>query len=139
MPNHHRTGLKSRTHFLEKATLIHAECHRKADGQVKLERKSRHWSDLVELYLSPIGKVALQDHELLKTVVRHKQRFYHSGWANYDKCLTNRFLLIPTNQDVLERLKADYRGMERFFFGKIRPFSEILEILEQLQDVINTL
>jgi hypothetical protein len=129
--------LKAERTFWEKVTLIHAECHRRFDGMTKLERKSRHWSDLVELYLSPIGRSALKDRALLETVVKHKQRFYHSGWANYDLCLTNQFQLIPTNQDVLQGLEADYRGMGRFFFGDVRPFGEILQVLEQLEREIN--
>jgi hypothetical protein len=129
--------LKAERTFWEKVTLIHAECHRNYNAMPKLERKSRHWSDLVEMYLSPIGRSALGDRALLETVVKHKQRFYHNGWANYALCLTNRFQLIPSNKDVLQGLEADYLGMGRFFFGNIRPFSEILQVLEQLESEIN--
>jgi hypothetical protein len=131
--------LKAERTFWEKATLIHAELHRPTRDQRSVERRSRHWSDLVELYQSEIGPRALRDRELLRRVVEHKTRFYRSGWAQYEQCLNQGFQLIPTEARMLEWLEQDYRQMERFFFRDVpvRPFVEILEVLGRLQDELN--
>jgi Nucleotidyl transferase AbiEii toxin, Type IV TA system len=131
--------LKAERTFWEKATLIHAECHRPNRDSKSLERRSRHWSDLVELYQSEIGPRALEDLGLLETVVAHKTRFYRSGWARYEQCLSQGFQLVPTDVKMLEWLERDYTQMKRFFYpeAQVRPFAEILEALRALQDELN--
>ena len=95
--------------FWEKATLIHVECHRRrlADHP---DRLSRHWFDLTRLAAHAIGRAALADRVLLEDVVRHKKVFFHTGSANYDRCLDGRLRLVP-DDDQLPGLQADYDAM----------------------------
>lgn len=60
--------------FWEKVTLIHMECHRGRLAE-QPNRLSRHWYDLAMLMNSPIGKQALDNTDLLREVVKHKQVF----------------------------------------------------------------
>ena len=71
--------------FWEKATLIHAACHRRRLAN-RPDRLSRHWFDLACLAAHPVGRAALADRALLADVVRHKTVFFHAGNANYDRC-----------------------------------------------------
>ncbi len=103
------TVLSPRRTFWEKATLIHAECHRRRLAEHP-ERLSRHWFDLTRLAAHDTGRAALADRALLKDVVRHKKVFFHAGYANYDHCLDGRLRLIP-DDDQLPALQADYDKM----------------------------
>ncbi len=128
--------LRAERTFWEKATLIHAECHREQPDFKTVQRKSRHWSDLVELYQSSYGESALQDTALMHTVIDHKNRFYKSARARYDLCRTGQFKLVP-DAEMLALLEADYQEMERFFYGAVRPFGEQLEVLRDLEARLN--
>lgn len=61
--------------FWEKATLIHAECHR-GEFKESANRLSRHWYDLAILSQHPIGQAALTDYPLLQDVIKYKKSFY---------------------------------------------------------------
>jgi hypothetical protein len=68
--------------FWEKATILHAEYHRPLDKPL-LKRYSRHYADVAAMAQAPVKKEALANLGLLQNVVRHKDRFYHCGWAKY--------------------------------------------------------
>lgn len=127
----------SRT-FWEKATLIHAACHR-GNLRAGADRLSRHWYDLVKLAGTDYGSKALADRHLLADVVRHKDVFYPSSNTRYDLCLTGSLRLIPDPAD-LAGLEADYEGMVAagMFYGKAVTFTELLDSLQALEASINS-
>ena len=63
--------------FWEKATLIHAACHRRRLAN-RPDRLSRHWFDLACLAAHPVGRVALANRALLAgssgTILPRRQR-----------------------------------------------------------------
>jgi len=69
--------------FWEKATILHAEYYRPQEKPMR-DRFSRHYSDFAALWLHPGGQQAQFNLELLARVVRHKSRFFASGWAKYE-------------------------------------------------------
>ena len=124
--------------FWEKATLIHVECQ-KPNPTKTPERKSRHWYDLHKLLNHEVGQLALKDRGLLKDVVKFKKVFYHTGYANYDACLSGGLELVPKD-DLLRELQDDYREMVRSgMFEEPEPpsFDSILESLKKAEDTIN--
>ena len=123
--------------FWEKATLIHAECHR-PENRFNPGRKSRHWHDLYKLLGHEIGKKALENRELLKDVIKFKEVFFYTGYANYDACLKGDFSLIPPAK-ILDLLHGDYDTMvESGMFESVSPsFDEIAEILRGAEEKIN--
>ena len=123
--------------FWEKATLIHAECNR---GSIKAssERMSRHWMDLHLLKESAIGQSALAQTDLLHDVIKHKQCFFRSGFANYDQCLNKGFKLIPPSTQ-LAKLQEDYRAMQIMIYGDIPLFEDIVTSLKELEAILNAL
>jgi hypothetical protein len=125
--------------FWEKATLIHAECHRpERPAAGGAERLSRHWYDLARLAGQEIGTAALKDRELLGHVVRLKGIFYRSGFANYPACLDGKFRLIP-DEPLRVALVRDYSAMvsEGMFFETPNSFATILEELRALETALN--
>lgn len=121
--------------FWEKVTILHAEYHR-PESKGFPERLSRHFYDLHILMLHPLGAKAAQNLELLERVVNHKQVFFRSGWANYDRATPGGLRLLPTAaQETVLRL--DYARMRDMFFDEPPSFDEILISLKKLEDQLN--
>ncbi|VAW74898.1 hypothetical protein MNBD_GAMMA14-2432 [hydrothermal vent metagenome] len=123
--------------FWEKATLIHVECHRK---QIKAHanRLSRHWYDLRMLARHASGKTALNNRGLFEDVVRHKQVFFNTSYANYDTCLTTDLHLIPGDQ-LIKALRTDYEKMlsAGMMYGDPLPFDRIISDIQEIEQAIN--
>ena len=87
---------------------------------------------------SRIREEALADIELLTQVVRHKEAFYPSAWAQYALAVPGSLRLIPPGGRVAA-LKEDYRGMSVMIFGRPPSFENVLETLAQLELEVNSL
>lgn len=122
--------------FWEKATILHAEFHRK--GNRERDRFSRHYSDLAALWNHPKARVAAGDQKLLARVVTHKSRFFASAWANYETARHGSFRLVPPPERI-ENLKRDYTAMAQMFFEPPPTFESILETLRQAEGAINAM
>ncbi len=79
---------------------------------------------------------ALADMPLLSQVVRHKETFYPSAWAEYARARPGSLRLLPaeTRRAALER---DYRSMGVMIFGEPPPFGTIIEALAALEQDVN--
>lgn len=123
--------------FWEKATLIHAECHR-PDLRVGTERLSRHWYDLARLADHEVGRKALADTALLRDVLHIKETFYRSGFSDYEQCRAGGLRLIP-DAALLRALQQDYQAMldAQMFYGETVTFGHIVERLTALEREIN--
>jgi hypothetical protein len=75
------TVLPTRT-FLEKAFLL---CEEFQKTEPRSHRMSRHLYDLDRLTGTSFVSDALADRELYNKVVEHRRKFYHVGYADYDK------------------------------------------------------
>ncbi len=123
--------------FWEKATLLHAECHRPPESPMP-QRYARHFHDLARLAQSPIADRALDGSELRQRVVEHKSIYFRSGWAHYDLATPGSFRLVP-DEFRLPGLERDHASMEPMFFNSPPPISEVLETLRHLENRINSL
>ena len=123
--------------FWEKATLIHAACHRRRFAN-RPDRLSRHWFDLACLAAHPVGRASLADRALLADVVRHKTVFFHAGNANYDRCLDGRLRLVP-DDDQLPALQSDYDAMRaaRIVGDGAPAFDTLIERIRALETEAN--
>ena len=79
---------------------------------------------------------ALTDLDLLKSVVVHKDRFYHCGWAKYLEAKPGSFRLLPHDRRLPD-LRRDYQGMQIMFFGEPTTFDEMMSSLVSLERRIN--
>jgi hypothetical protein len=123
--------------FWEKATLLHAECHR-PPGKAMPARYARHFHDLARLATSPVADRALADVDLRKRVVAHKTVYFRSAAANYELAEPRTFRLIP-DQDRMGELQKDHDAMAQMFFTPPPPLSQVLETLRTLESSINNL
>lgn len=134
-PNCNVNVILAKRTFWEKATILHAEAHRPESRNLPM-RYSRHYYDLAQMASSAIKDEALADLELLEQVVDFKQRFYHSGWANYETASPGTFKLIPPEERIKE-LEQDYDAMHNMIYGKYPNFDDLLSVLSELENEIN--
>jgi hypothetical protein len=128
-------ALLAKRTFWAKATILHAEYHRPPEKPL-LERYSRHYYDVAMLAKGTIRAEALADMPLLAQVVRHKETFYPSAWAQYARASPGSLRLLPADsrRAALER---DYRSMGVMIFGVPPPFNTIMNELRRLEEDIN--
>jgi len=131
------TSLLAKRTFWEKATILHAEYHRSADKPTP-GRHSRHYYDVAMMAGGPAKAEAFADLALLAAVVKHKQTFYPSAWAQYALASPGTFRLAPA-EGRLAALRQDYRDMEPMIFGEPPPFEKIIGTLVGLENELNSL
>lgn len=76
------------------------------------------------------------DCDLRARVVKHKRVFFAAAWAKYETAVPGTFCLIPPTYR-LAALECDYRDMHEMFFGRSRPWPEIVEQFRALEARIN--
>ena len=74
--------------------------------------------------------------ELLENVVQFKQRFYPRGWARYDLAKPGTMRLVPDGH-VQKSVEKDYASMANMIFGDIPAYTNIMGVLQALEDEIN--
>ncbi len=123
--------------FWEKATLIHVACNR-AHPKLDADRQSRHWHDVAVLADHEIGKTSIADRQLLADVVKHKNIFFRTSYANYKACLSGGLRLIP-GKALQDALRLDYEKMiaDGMFEGEPPSFESIVRRLKALEIEIN--
>lgn len=119
----------------EKATILHMY-HHFPEGKEFGPRFSRHYYDTFRLLRTGHFEEALKDLALLRSVVRHKKRFYRSGPARYDEAVAGKLRLVPP-EARLEALRADYAAMSEMFFSAPPAFEEVLEGLREIEGWVN--
>jgi hypothetical protein len=123
--------------FWEKATLLHAECHRDP-ADATPARYARHYHDLDRLAESDVADAALVDVDLRKRVVAHKTVYFRSAWARYDLAEPVTFRLVPRKERFLE-LERDHESMREMFFSPPPSMSDVLKTLSELEKKIHNL
>lgn len=121
--------------FWEKATILHTEYHRPMDKPTP-DRFSRHYADTAALASHPLGREAINKHELRERVVAWKRQFFGSGWANYELAKPGTFRLCPSG-GRLQSLRRDYDAMRDMYLSQPMSFKGVLEALAELENRIN--
>jgi len=127
----------SKRTFWEKATILQNTALRPIEKTLPL-RYSRHYYDLALMSLSSVKKDSLSDLNLLQEVIEFKNKFYIDKWSDYASAKPGSLKLLPPDFRISE-LKKDYQAMKHMIFDKYLTFEEILEILQVLEDEINSL
>ena len=120
--------------FWEKATILHAEISRNEPTRIeKRNHMSRHIYDLVKLYHSEYGQMALNDLELLADVVRHKSTFYKDNKADYENATPSSIKIVPS-LELNDSFKADYEDMAKsMIVGDAPSYEELIGVLKSLR------
>jgi hypothetical protein len=120
--------------FWEKATLLHERALRPEAKQ--RERISRHYYDVVVISHSVLGLSALGRLDLLQTVARHKDVFFHAARDVYASAKPGTLRLVPPD-GLLPMLRADYASVREMFFDDPPTFDTLLAELAALEARIN--
>lgn len=128
-------ALLAKRTFWEKATILHAEYHRPAEKALP-DRYSRHYYDVAMLAQGAIRAEALADMDLLAQVVKHKETFYPSAWAQYSRARQGSLRLLPA-EARMAALERDYRSMSVMIFRAPPPFATIMDELRKLEEDVN--
>lgn len=123
--------------FWDKVTILHREAHQPENRTID-KRQSRHYYDLAQMAECRVRASALKDLDLLSSVVEEKQQFYRQTWAKFELVRPGTVKLIPPER-VLRVMMEDYSDMREMFYGEIPTFERILEVLQDLEEDINTL
>lgn len=95
---------------------------------------TRHLYDLERLMDTAFGKMALSDKELYGKIVEHRRKFYHVGYADYDKDYPGFIEFLPPER-CLKEWAADYGEMlEHFVYGEHLSFENLLKRIFELQE-----
>lgn len=129
------TVLPQRT-FLEKIFLLHEEFSQDTT-KIRIERLSRHLYDLEKLMDTKYGKAALNDTELYKGIVIHREKFNPLRGLDYSNHIPGRIKIIPPNT-VIKEWEKDYQTMaENMIYGEPLKFDSLIKRILQLQKRIN--
>ncbi len=129
--------LASERTFWEKSTILHA-CYHRPSGKALPQRQSRHYYDVMKLYEKGIGKRAIGDLDLLKSVAKHKTVFFRSAAAKYDEAIPGSLKLVPPPSRRKE-LEDDYAKMREMIFGAPPPLDEILAVIAEIEQQVNAI
>ncbi len=123
--------------FWEKAIILHAENSRNEPARIeKRNHMSRHIYDLVKLYNSKYGKMAIDNLELLADVVKHKSTFYKDNRADYKNATAENIKIIPTSE-LNHNFKVDYEDMAKsMIIGNPPTYEQLLKILLKIEEAI---
>jgi len=80
---------------------------------------------------------ALELDDLRARVIAHKMVFFPAAWAHSETAVRGTFRLIPP-AGRREALSRDYAAMRDMFFRDPLPWTEILDVLADLESRINS-
>ncbi|HVE44497.1 MAG TPA: hypothetical protein VNC84_05115 [Gammaproteobacteria bacterium] len=84
-----------------------------------------------------VTKQALDDSELLNTVLMNKKTYFASPSANYETAAIGTMHLMP-NELFKETLRQDCKGMSEMFFQESPDFDEIMSKVAEVEIMINS-
>lgn len=117
--------------FLEKAFLLHEGFLAGAE-EFTPDRKSRHLYDLERLMDTDHAKEALDDQELYKHIIEHRQHFTPVRGLNYDQHVPALIQFVPPAA-VRKIWEDDYGRMkENMIYGDAPDFQMLITRLEEL-------
>ena len=119
--------------FLEKAFLLHEE-FLKPTEHMRVERLSRHLYDLDKLINTQHGEDALNDPELYKSIVTHREMFNQIRGIDYANHQPDKIDFVPP-KDIIEKWEKDYTAMqESMIYGDSKSFKELISSIETIKE-----
>jgi hypothetical protein len=124
-----KSVLPERT-FLEKIFLLHEEYQK---DKSRTTRMSRHLYDLEKMIDTPFAKSALQNTDLYKTVINHRQKFNNIQGIDYQTHYPAFIQIVPP-ENLIDSWKEDYEKLKQSFIYE-EPKKTFEEIIERLQEL----
>jgi len=128
-----KSVLPERT-FLEKIFLLHEEYQK---DNPRAQRMSRHLYDLEKIMDSPYAESAMQNAELYKTIIRHRQKFNTIQGMDYRTHYADQIQICPPKK-LLKDWRNDYENLlESFIYDKSKKtFDELITRMLELTNRI---
>jgi predicted nucleotidyltransferase component of viral defense system len=128
-----KSVLPERT-FLEKIFLLHEEYQK---DKSRTTRMSRHLYDLEKMIDTSFAQSALQNTDLYKTVINHRQKFNNIQGIDYQTHCP-KFIQIVPPENLIDIWKDDYERLKQSFIYEEskKTFEEIIERLQELTERI---
>lgn len=128
-----KSVLPERT-FLEKIFLLHEEYQK---DNPRTERMSRHLYDLEKIMDSPYAELALENTELYKTIIKHRQKFNNIQNIDYRTHYPDTIQICPPEK-LYNDWKNDYENLrESFIYDKEKKtFEELITRISELTNRI---
>ena len=131
------TVLPQRT-FLEKIFLLHEEFSQHTT-KIRIDRLSRHLYDLEKLMDTEHGKAAINDTDLYKGIVAHREKFNPLRGLDYANHIPSKIKIIPPNS-VIKEWEKDYQAMtQNMIYGDPINFDKLIKRIQELQERINAM
>ena len=126
------TVLPGRT-FLEKVFLLHEQFLLSPEKALPKNRMSRHLYDVEKLMDTEYARQAMENAELYKEIIAHRQLFTPVPTIQYDKHLPLYIDFIPP-ASVSQAWRTDYASLaENMIGGHALGFDDLLSRLEELR------
>jgi predicted nucleotidyltransferase component of viral defense system len=131
-----RTVLPERT-FLEKLFLLHEEYQKDSPRTIRM---SRHLYDLEKMMDTSFAQSALQDTDLYKTIVCHREKFNNIQNIDYQSHCPDKIQICPPDR-LLKEWEDDYRQLQQSFIydDSKMTFAELTERLQELTNRIRNI
>jgi len=123
--------------MIEKMFLLHEEFQKSGDKRIRSDRMTRHLFDLDKLSQTEYCAEALQDKELYKTIIEHREMLTNISWVDYSLHKHGTLNFIPPDS-AIDEWKNDFNSMkESMFRGETGSFEELILRLKQLNALFN--
>jgi Nucleotidyl transferase AbiEii toxin, Type IV TA system len=125
--------------FWDKVFILHGlYCGYRDERRLPTDRQrlSRHYYDVVRIYDSEVGKLAVKNDDLREKVRQHKLNFFNTAWQKFNEAVPGSLYLAPRDE-LLAVLEQDYLAMQGMIVGVAPSFRRIVEILLELESLIN--
>jgi predicted nucleotidyltransferase component of viral defense system len=123
--------------FMEKICLLHEEFAKKEQGNIRVNRMSRHLYDIAMILGTPIADKALNDMDLYRRIVAHRRMFIAMKDFDYDTLLQGKVNIVPP-EALFGTWEDDYEKMREMIYGDAPSFSTMIEQLSRLNERINS-
>ena len=124
--------------FLEKAMLLHEETFRPEAKKKQRRSMARHYYDLYRMIQAGVGDESVRDLRLFHRIAAHRQVFFRYTWVDYTTLNPQELQLVPSADD-LPAWQADYESMQQeMFYGEVPIFEDILKVVADFQNRLNT-
>ena len=132
------TVLPKRT-LIEKMFLLHEEFQKPLGHEIKSHRMTRHLYDLGKIIDSGIAQEAIDDVNLYRTIVKHREMLTKVSWVDYSTHAPQTLNFVPPDR-AMKAWKDDYNAMsESMFQGEVLLFEELIQKLRTFNDQVNQL
>ena len=122
--------------FIEKLCLLQEE-FAKPQELIRTNRMSRHLYDIAKMAETDIELKVLNDIDLWKSIIDHRQKFVRMKDFNYELLKPHNISIIPPDF-IISQWQQDYDTMrETMIYGESLPFNKLIDKLRQLNERIN--